>query len=78
MFLTTDNAQAQATLLLGPENILRLEPTGDAASIELDDFRSAKALLPPLASADFDANRTNIAELFRSKVEPRHRFYTTS
>jgi uncharacterized protein len=78
MFLTTDNAQAQATLLLGPEKILRLEPTGDATKIELDDFRSAKAQLPPLATADFEANKADIEYFFRSKVEPRHRYYTTA
>ena len=78
VFLTTDNAQAQATLLLGPEKILRLEPLGDAAKIALDDFKSAKAQLPPLATQDFEANRTDIAQFFKSKVEPRHRYYTTA
>src|SRR5262245_41784530 len=78
MFLTTDNAQAQATLLLGPEKILRLEPLGAATKIELDDYRAAKELLPPLATADFTANRARIADFFRSKVQPRHRFYTST
>jgi patatin-like phospholipase/acyl hydrolase len=76
MFLTTDNAQAQATLLLGPEKILRLEPTGAAAAIELDDWVSAVAQLVPLAKADFESNRAQIASFFREKVAPRHRFYT--
>jgi hypothetical protein len=76
MFLTTDNAQAQATLLLGPEKILRLEPTGAAAAIELDDWVSAVAQLVPLAKTDFESNRAQIASFFREKVAPRHRFYT--
>ncbi|MDF3153248.1 CBASS cGAMP-activated phospholipase [Mesorhizobium sp. XAP10] len=76
MFLTTDNAQAQATLLLGPEKILRLEPTGEAAAIALDDWRSAVDNLVPLAKADFEAHRAEIAAFFQEKVEPRHRFYT--
>lgn len=76
MFLTTDNAQAQATLLLGPENILRLEPTGAAAAIELDDWASAVIHLVPLAKNDFQDNRDRIATFFRHKVSPRHRFYT--
>ena len=76
MFLTTDNAQSQATLLLGPERILRVEPDGDAADIELDDWTNAKATLPPLANADLAANRERIAEFFREKVASRHRFYT--
>ncbi len=76
MFLTTDNAQAQATLLLGPENILRLEPTGPAAAIELDDCASAVAELIPLAKSSFENNRDQISAFFRQKVESRHRFYT--
>jgi patatin-like phospholipase/acyl hydrolase len=76
MFLTTDNAQAQATLLLGPEKILRLEPEGAAAAIDLDDWTNAVAQLPPLAKTDLAANHDRIAELFREKVAPRHRFYT--
>src|SRR5437016_14149696 len=71
-FLTTDNAQAQATLLLGPEKILRLEPTGDAAAIDLDDWASAVAQLVPLARTDFESNRAQIESFFREKVAPRH------
>jgi patatin-like phospholipase/acyl hydrolase len=76
MFLTTDNAQAQATLLLGPENILRLEPHGEAAAIDLDDWRAAVDQLVPLAEADFATNRADIEMFFKGKVAPRHRFYT--
>jgi hypothetical protein len=76
IFLTTDNAQAQATLLLGPEKILRLEPTGTAAAIELDDWKSAVTQLVPLAKTDFESNRAQIEGFFREKVAPRHRFYT--
>ncbi|UGY22905.1 patatin-like phospholipase family protein [Bradyrhizobium septentrionale] len=77
MFLTTDNAQAQACLLLGPENILRLEPKGCGAEIDIDDWRGAITILPAQARADYDANRDRIASLFVDKVAPRHRFYTT-
>jgi len=76
MFLTTDNAQAQAELLLGPEKILRLEPKGDAAAIGLDDWRAAVDKLVPLAEADFATNRAAIATYFEETVAPRHRFYT--
>jgi patatin-like phospholipase/acyl hydrolase len=76
MFLTTDNAQAQACLLLGPQNVLRLEPKGAAAEIDLDDWRTAVTVLPPLAQSDFDANRDRIASLFIDKAAPRHRFYS--
>ena len=76
MFLTTDNAQAQATLLLRPENILRLEPTGDAAAIDLADWQSAVDHLPKLANVDFQRNRERIAAFFAERAEPRDRFYT--
>jgi uncharacterized protein len=76
MFLTTDNAQAQACLLLGPENILRLEPKGTAAEIDVDDWRAAITQLPSLAKFDYETNRARIESLFTDKVEPRHRFYT--
>lgn len=78
MFLTTDNAQAQATLLLGPEKILRLEPTGSAAAIDLDDWRAAVDRLVPLAQEDFVTHRSEIEAFFREPVAPRHRFYTTA
>ncbi len=78
MFLTTDNAQAQACLLLGPENILRLEPKGVAADIDLDDWRAAITQLPQLAKADYAAHKERIASLFIEKVAARNRFYTTA
>lgn len=78
MFLTTDNAQAQACLLLGPENILRMEPKGSGAEIDLDDWRSAITQLPALARSDYEANKERIASLFTNKVAPRDRFYTVA
>lgn len=62
--------------MLGPEKILRLEPEGAAAAIDLDDWGSAVAHLPALARDDFGKNRAQIREFFREKVAPRHRFYT--
>ncbi len=76
MFLTTDNAQAQAGLLLGPENILRLEPTGSAAAIELDDWEAAVKTLPQMANLHFNKNKQTIQKFFELEAEPRQRFYT--
>lgn len=76
MFLTTDNAQAQATLLLGPENILRLEPTGAAARIDLADWGEAVRQLPELARGAFDQNRERLEYFFSERASPRHRFHT--
>lgn len=76
MYLTTDNAQAQATLLLGPEQILRLEPTGAGAMIDLADWTAAYAQLQPQAQQAFDANRARLAAFFAEPADARHRFYT--
>jgi hypothetical protein len=65
--LTTDNAQAQATLRLGPEKILRLEPEGRAAAIDLDDWRAAVDQLVPLADADFATKGRNIRRRWWSR-----------
>ncbi len=76
MYLTTDNAQAQATLLLGPEQILRLEPTGAGAAIDLADWTAACTQLQPQAQQAFEANRDRLAAFFAAPIEARHRFYT--
>lgn len=76
MFLTTDNATAQAKLLLGPNRCLRLEPTGEDASVEMDDYDAAFARLPGLAARDFEANKADISRFFTDAVAPRERHYT--
>jgi hypothetical protein len=75
MFLTTDNATAQVKLLLGPDRCLRIEPSGDAACIEMDDYDGAFAVLPELARRDFVANREGIARFFTDIVSQRERHY---
>jgi patatin-like phospholipase/acyl hydrolase len=76
MFLTTDNAQAQAALLLGPEHILRMEPAGRAAEIELDDWVEAAKQLPTQAREHFDRNREDLGRFLQERTLPRERFYT--
>ncbi|WDA39612.1 CBASS cGAMP-activated phospholipase [Erythrobacter sp. BLCC-B19] len=75
MFLTTDNATAQAMLLLGPDNLLRIEPSDEAATIKLDDFDRAQAELPPLASAHFASYGPALAKFFEQPATPREKFY---
>lgn len=75
MFLTTDNATAQAKLLLGPDRCLRIEPSGTAAAIEMDDYNAAYAMLPELAARDFAAHRDSLAPFFEDVVQPRERHY---
>jgi len=76
MFLTTDNAHAQAALLLGPDKIIRLEPTAEAGDIDLDDWRASINILPGMATAHFRDRKLEITAFFEYAVEARHRFYT--
>lgn len=76
MFLTSDNATAQAMLMLGPENVLRIEPTGEAATIEMDDYDRALAEFPSVAAMHFDLHRDELAAFFSEQVEPRERHYS--
>jgi patatin-like phospholipase/acyl hydrolase len=76
MFLTTDNATAQVKLLLGPERCLRIEPQGDNATVEMDDYDDAFRRLPVLAERDFLELRGDIERFFIDEVLPRERHYT--
>ncbi len=75
MFLTTDNATAQAKLLLGPDNCIRLEPEHEDANIEIDDYDNAFSSLPALAKKDFENSKSQIAIFFADVVAERERYY---
>lgn len=75
MFLTTDNATAQAKLLLGPSRCLRVEPSGADAQIEMDDYDRAFGKLPELAAKHFASNRESISRFFIDKTAARERHY---
>lgn len=76
MFLTSDNATAQAKLLLGPDNVLRIEPIGPDAHVELDDYDRALAELPELAVRDFTEQTDGLKRFFLQQARPRERFYS--
>jgi len=76
MFLTTDNATAQAKLLLGPDRCLRIEPAEGESAIEMDDYDEAFACLPGLAAEHFDRKRAEISSFFGEKVLPRERHFS--
>jgi hypothetical protein len=49
------NSFGQASLLIGRDNILRIDVNGeDASNIALDDYEAAKRLLPPHAASVID------------------------
>jgi patatin-like phospholipase/acyl hydrolase len=63
-------ATSQARLLLGPANVVRIDPTLVGPPIELDDYRRAMDELLPAVSASLAAHRTRIEEVFlRNNVE---------
>lgn len=74
--LTTDNATAQAKLLLGPDRRLRIEPTKADSAIDLDDYDRAFAILPQRAEQHFDLQRQELARFFQTSVSHRERHYT--
>lgn len=76
MYLTTDNATAQAKLILGPEHCLRIEPENEAAQIELDDYDTAFSVLPELAQKHFEVYKDQLSSFFKEEVKPRERYYS--
>src|SRR5690606_2250479 len=76
MFLTTDNATAQAKLLLGPDRCLRIEPDEADTAIEMDDYDEAFARLPDRAAEHFESRRTEISSFFRNRVLPREKHFS--
>lgn len=77
MFLTTDNATSQAKLLLGPQRCLRLEPSGEDANVEMDDYDGAFAQLPELAARHLAEHKAEIARFFVADASLRERHYTS-
>ena len=76
MYLTTDNATAQAKLLIGPERCLRLEPKGADAEIEMDDYDSAMHILPSLAADHFEIQKSELEVFFETTTSSRERHHT--
>ncbi len=57
-------ATNQARLLLGPQNVVRIEPAVSAAPIELDDYRRAVNELLPAVSGTVAAHRDRVQMMF--------------
>jgi hypothetical protein len=63
MRLQSQSAIGQAELIVGPENLLRIYVSKALPKIELDDWTSAVALLPPAAEdavREHGARRTDV------------------
>lgn len=64
MRLQSQNALGQARLLLGPEQVLRLDVPPAVPKIELDDWASAVAHLPAAAESVLETEAASVAEMF--------------
>ena len=63
-------ATSQARLLLGPCNVVRIDPTLVGPPIELDDYRRSMDELLPAVAASVASHRSLVEEMFlRSKAE---------
>ena len=64
-------ATSQARLLLGPSNVIRIDPTLVGAPIELDDYRRSIDELLPAVSAAVASHREHVGEMFlKAKTAP--------
>jgi Patatin-like phospholipase len=71
MRLQSQNALGQAGLLIGPENLIRVEPPPEVGLIELDDWYMAVERLPAAAATALDSFGSHIAaELLHRRAEP--------
>lgn len=76
MRLQSQSALGQAGLLVGPENLLRLDIPKTVRSIGLDDWRSAVTILPPVALETVEQHGGRIAQMFfKDKVLPYEPVY---
>lgn len=58
------NALGQAYLLVGKDNIIRVDAPESASPIDLDDHKRASVELPPMARALVEASGHRIAQMF--------------
>lgn len=75
-FLTTDNFWAQAAILLGPENVVRLRPEAEADGVAIDDWREANRTLPVEARRAFNEYRATLEPFFADVADPWTRYYS--
>ena len=64
MRLQSQNALGQAGLLIGPERLVRIDLPKQVPKIELDDWRTAVALLPAPAAAAVASAGDPVASMF--------------
>lgn len=74
--LQLHDSLGQAGLLIGRHNITRINPEL-SVSIDLDDTKVAKSLLPELAEQEFKAYREELDDFFSAKTHQREKHYSS-
>ncbi len=62
------NALGQAFLLVGKDQVIRLDAPESGNPIELDDYKRARAELPLMARSLVEASGHKIAEMFLKEL----------
>ncbi|WP_167591834.1 CBASS cGAMP-activated phospholipase [Jiella endophytica] len=75
MELSSQNADGQAKLLVGPERFCRLDIPDQVHPIPLDDVKTAKAILPGEGKRLFDEGREELASFFDNPRPTYPAFY---
>ena len=72
--LQSHNAIGQAGLLIGRQNIVRVDPTLKT-DIAMDDYQQSLIRLVPQAELEFQHWRADLEHFFTDQVEPYTRCY---
>ena len=70
MHLQSQNAVGQAGLLIGRDQLLRINPTSGSAPIDLDDYARAALELPTVAKRMVDENAEQLKAIFARERLP--------
>lgn len=73
--LQSHNALGQAGLLIGRNNIIRIDPTV-SEGIGMDDYEQAAARLPELGKRSFTDNKSDIAHFFEEQVTQYEKYHS--
>ncbi len=75
MHLASQNATGQAGLLIGRDQLVRLEPSETGARIQMDDFDAANMLLPAEGERVAAENLERVRHFFSEPTDPFEPFY---
>ena len=73
--LQSHNALGQAGLLIGRNNVLRVDPTV-AVEIGMDDYKEAASRLPALGKRSFSDNKSDMMDFFKKQVLQYKRYHS--